>query len=274
MKSTVVGSSLTSVGTLTTLQIDDININDSTISSTNTNGDITITPNGTGDIILDGQKWPQADGTANYVLKTNGSGQLSWGTAASAAGGVALSNGANNRIVTATGSEALNGESNLTFDGSTLGVTGDLTVQEITVSGDTVTVNTATLSVEDPLIYMGNGQTGSPSVDIGLIGERGSSQNTGIIWDESTDTWAVINTDDTGTTAGNVTIASYANMKAATFTGNLTGNADTVTNGVYTSGNQTIAGIKTLSSYMVLTGDNTAAPSDLTSVHLGKMVDN
>jgi hypothetical protein len=42
------------------------------------NGNITVTPNGTGNIVLDGQNWPQADGTANYILKTNGSGQLSW----------------------------------------------------------------------------------------------------------------------------------------------------------------------------------------------------
>ena len=50
------------------------------------NGNIAITPNGTGDIILDGQKWPQADGSANQVLKTDGSGQLSW-TAQSGGGG-------------------------------------------------------------------------------------------------------------------------------------------------------------------------------------------
>ena len=43
-----------------------------------TNGNIAITPNGTGSIVLDGLSWPQADGSANYVLKTNGSGQLSW----------------------------------------------------------------------------------------------------------------------------------------------------------------------------------------------------
>ena len=42
------------------------------------NGNITLTPNGTGNLVLDGLNWPQADGTANYVLKTNGSGQLSW----------------------------------------------------------------------------------------------------------------------------------------------------------------------------------------------------
>jgi hypothetical protein len=44
-------------------------------------GDIAITPNSTGNIVLDGQKWPQADGTANQVLKTDGAGQLSWTTA-------------------------------------------------------------------------------------------------------------------------------------------------------------------------------------------------
>jgi hypothetical protein len=42
------------------------------------NGNITITPNGTGNLVLDGLNWPQADGAANYVLKTNGAGQLSW----------------------------------------------------------------------------------------------------------------------------------------------------------------------------------------------------
>jgi len=39
---------------------------------------ITITPKGTGDLILDGVKWPQADGSVDQVLKTNGSGQLSY----------------------------------------------------------------------------------------------------------------------------------------------------------------------------------------------------
>jgi hypothetical protein len=60
------------------LKVDNLDINGNTISSTDTNGTITITPHGTGDIILDGQKWPQADGSTGYILKTNGSGQLSW----------------------------------------------------------------------------------------------------------------------------------------------------------------------------------------------------
>jgi len=44
------------------------------------NGNISLTPQGTGNLILDGLYWPQTDGTANQVLKTNGSGQLSWTT--------------------------------------------------------------------------------------------------------------------------------------------------------------------------------------------------
>ena len=47
-------ASITSLGTLTALQVDNININGNTISSTDTNGDINITPQGDGDILLDG----------------------------------------------------------------------------------------------------------------------------------------------------------------------------------------------------------------------------
>ena len=42
------------------------------------NGDISITPNGSGAVVLDGLNWPTADGTADYVLKTDGSAALSW----------------------------------------------------------------------------------------------------------------------------------------------------------------------------------------------------
>ena len=49
------------------------------------NNDITLTPNGTGDVIIDGLKYPQADGSADQVLKTDGSGQLSFTTISSTA---------------------------------------------------------------------------------------------------------------------------------------------------------------------------------------------
>lgn len=82
------GVTLGTNSAVTEADIDNININGNTISSTDLNGNINITPNGTGDLVLDGLNWPQADGTANYVLKTDGAGQLSWTANAGGGGGM------------------------------------------------------------------------------------------------------------------------------------------------------------------------------------------
>ena len=58
--------------------VDNLTLNGNTVSSTDIAGDINITPHTTGDLVLDGQKWPQADGSANQFLKTAADGQLSW----------------------------------------------------------------------------------------------------------------------------------------------------------------------------------------------------
>ncbi len=53
--------------------------NSGTITITDgANGNIAITPNGSGAVVLDGLSWPTSDGTANYILKTDGSASLSW----------------------------------------------------------------------------------------------------------------------------------------------------------------------------------------------------
>lgn len=54
-----------------------LDVNGNSIVSVS-NGDIAITPNGTGDVIIDGIKYPQADGNANDILTTDGAGQLSF----------------------------------------------------------------------------------------------------------------------------------------------------------------------------------------------------
>ena len=46
-------------------------------------GDINVTPADTGDVVLDGLKWPKVDGDANHHLKTDGAGQLGWTAAGS-----------------------------------------------------------------------------------------------------------------------------------------------------------------------------------------------
>lgn len=65
---------------LTQLDVDNIRVDLNTISSTNTNGNLNLTPNGTGDLVLDGLKWPQTDGTLGQIIQTNGAGQLSFVT--------------------------------------------------------------------------------------------------------------------------------------------------------------------------------------------------
>nr|BAR39874.1 hypothetical protein [uncultured Mediterranean phage uvMED] len=167
------------------------------------------------------------------------------------------------------GGSATIGDANdtITF-GEDVIVTGDLTV-----SGDTVTVNTATLSVEDPLIYMAKNQTGSASVDIGLIGERGDDTNVGIIFDESANVWSAITTADTGTTAGNVSISDYADFRAGTITsddgfagdltGDVTGNADTSTKiaSITNSNIVQLTTSQTLTNKSIDLGDNTISGS-------------
>ena len=54
-----------------------LDVNGNSIVSTS-NGDINITPDGSGKIVLDGLNWPTADGSADQVLKTDGAGQLSF----------------------------------------------------------------------------------------------------------------------------------------------------------------------------------------------------
>ena len=61
----------------------DLDVNGNDIVSV-ANGNITITPDGTGKVIIDGLSYPTADGTADQVLTTDGSGNL---TFADASGG-------------------------------------------------------------------------------------------------------------------------------------------------------------------------------------------
>jgi hypothetical protein len=51
------------------------------------NSDLAISATGTGKLKLNGLNWPAADGTSNYVLKTDGAGNLSWAAQTGGGGG-------------------------------------------------------------------------------------------------------------------------------------------------------------------------------------------
>ena len=74
-------------------------------------------------------------------------------------------------------------------------------------------------NITDPLIRLNSGESGSADKDAGFVIERGDDTNVGLIYDESADLFALINTNETGTTSGNVTISSYANLQCGIITG-------------------------------------------------------
>ena len=90
-----------------------------------------------------------------------------------------MANGSNNRIVTATGADGQNAEANLTFDGSTLSVTGDATISgDLTINGTTTTIATTNTKVEDQLMLLGTGSAGA-NKDIGIVAQSGSTDLSG-----------------------------------------------------------------------------------------------
>ena len=137
-------------------------------------------------------------------------------------GGTGLATVGTNRILTGNGTGDLTDEANLTFDGTTLAVTGDTTISgNLTVQGNfTETVKIAT---EDPIIALNTAVTGSNTYDSGFVTERGSDTNVALIWDESEDLFNFITTTDTGVVSGNVNVSGQANIKTGdiTSTGNL-----------------------------------------------------
>ena len=101
-----------------------LDVNGNTITSVS-GGNITITPDTTGSVVLDGQSWPQADGSAGEYLKTDGAGQLSWGTIPSGSFSIAGD----------TGTDTFTTGDTLTFEGGT-GITTLVSNDKVTISSN------------------------------------------------------------------------------------------------------------------------------------------
>lgn len=95
--------------------------------------------------------------------------------------------------------------SNVTI-GQDLTVTGNLVV-----NGNTTTLNTETLTVEDNIIVLNSGVTGSPTTNAGVQVERGTSTNVELRWNETDDKWEITND---GSTYGAIATESYAQSAA------------------------------------------------------------
>ena len=142
----------------------------------------------------------------------------------------------------------------------TIGLPDNVTISgNLTVSGDTTTVNTATLAVEDPLINLATGNNSSDAVDIGFYGlyDTSGSQDlyAGLFRDAGDGKFKLFKDNQAApTTTVNTSGTGYAvatlvaNLEATTATlgGSdiiSTDNTKTLTNKTIVAGNNTISGI-------------------------------
>jgi len=208
--------------TETAIGVTKINHAASTITGTATNGAITITPNGSGSVVIS-----KADINSGAIDGT-------------AIGASSASTGAFTTL-TASGNATITGN--------------------LTVNGSTTTIDSTTLTIEDPMITLAKNNSGGDAntFDQGLFFNRGSLANVSFIWDETADEFAfAVTSGEDGTTAGNVTIDSYAalhagvatvtdlqtptvsaadgtlSMTIANSTGNITTTADIITSDIQT----------------------------------------
>jgi len=211
------GTALDNVVEDTTPQLGgDLDVNSqSIISASGSNADINITPDGTGEVNI--SKVDIDAGTIDGVDIG----------ASSAATGLTVS-GATVSITDTGGDGTMDGviiggttAAAGTF--TTIDTSGNVTVGgNLTVSGTTTTVDSETLVIEDPFLTLAKNNSGGSAntFDQGLLFNRGSLDNVSFVWDESADQFAVaVTSGEDGTTAGNVTIDSYAAFKAGVITG-------------------------------------------------------
>ena len=149
-------------------------------------GDVTITSVQNGDFLrYNGSASVWINDPVNLATDTVGDyvSSLVAGT------GVTLSNNSGEGATpTIAIGQAVSTSSSVTF--AKVETTGDVTVGgNLTVNGTTTTLNTETLAVEDNIVVLNSGVTGTPTLNAGIEVERGDSPNVVLRWNETTEKW-------------------------------------------------------------------------------------
>ena len=136
-----------------------------------------ITLQRTADANTPGLSFQQSGGNARAELKMDGT------------------NGTSNEIFIKTDNQDGNGlVERLRVGHTATTVAGNLIVSgDFTVNGTTTTVNTTEMTVSDNIITLNSDVTGAPSQNAGIEVERGSSDNVSIRWNETSDQWEFTN---------------------------------------------------------------------------------
>ena len=236
---TVAQTNITSLGTLTALQVDNLNINGNTLSST-AGTDLLITPLNGQQIVLDGTIVVDAGVVtgATSITSTAFVGGLTGNVTGNASGTAATVTTAAQTNITSLGTLTALTVDNIVINGANIGHTSDtdaiaidssgnvtasqnlIVTGDFTVNGTTTTVSTTNMKVSDTLIELNTGATSNAN-DMGIIMERGSTGNNAIfMFDESADEFTVGLTTATNDATGNISVTA-GTFTAATLKGNL-----------------------------------------------------
>ena len=148
---------------------------------------------------------------------------------------------------------------------------GTLTVGgNLTVNGTTTTIDSATLTVEDPMIQLAKNNSGGAAnaFDQGLFFNRGSLDNVSFLWDESADEFvAAVTASEDGTTAGNVTLDSYAGLRVGVLKGSeLQTGTIKAADGTASSTIANSTGVHTIASAVLTTADINGGTLDAATI--------
>jgi hypothetical protein len=188
------------------LLVDDIQINGATISTTSTNGNLILAPNGVGKVnIANAYTIPRADGTVGQVLTTDGLGNVSFQSPSASSFTIAGN----------TGTDQFN-------TGEQLAITGTAPVSTI------VTDNTVTISVADATTTAkGIARFSATNFDVssGVVSIKAGGVPNASLANSS----VTLGTTAIALGASATTIAGLVSVTSASFVGDLTGNASTAT---------------------------------------------
>jgi hypothetical protein len=211
INNTSIGFSSASTGKFTQVDVDNIQIDGNTISSTNANGNIVLAPNGTGDVQLDADTVRVGDSGVAATVTTNGAGNLTLNTIG----------------LTTPASGVFTGVS----------VTGNVNIAgNLFVAGSATRINTTDLIVKDPIIFLAEGNVGDV-VDIGFTAaynyDLTPHRHTGLIRNSTDGVWTlfsnlsaeILSAVDIPLTDPSVVIDTLRANVEGTLTGNVSGTA-------------------------------------------------
>jgi len=188
---------------------------------------------------------------------------------------------ANNTLITELETRRAANLVSATFTGQ-VNMSDDLVVTgNLTVNGTTTTINTTNLDVDDTMIMLANGTTGSPANDVGILFNRGNQGNAAIFYDESAKTFKFSDTKDpksntalSPVTASNISVgildAATVKFNGADLNTAITDNVsalnttDTALQTRITANNTLITELETRRTQNIAGGVSTITTTDLT----------